>query len=57
MEEMGEGSSRNMYKGHMDQAKGVGGRAGWDGGSPRGKIETTVLEQQYKKKKGQKRKK
>ena len=57
MEEMGEGSSRNMYKGHMDKAKGVGGRDGWDGGSHRRKIETTVLEQQYKKKKGQKRKK
>ena len=51
MEEMGEGSSRNMYKGHMDKAKGVGGRDGWDGGSHRGKIETTVLEQQQQQRK------
>ena len=49
-----EGSSRNMYKGHMDKAKGgvrlrLGGEDGWDGGSGGGKMETTVLEQQVKK--------
>ena len=32
---MGERSSRNMYKGHMNKAKGVriqGGKQGWVGG-------------------------
>ena len=36
---------RNIYKGHMDKAKGgkvEGRRQGWWGG---GKMETTVLEQ------------
>ena len=40
-----------MYEGHMDIAKGVkikGGRWGWVGW---GKMETTVLEKQLKKKK------
>ena len=34
MGKIGEGSSRNMYKGHMDKAKGSrleGGRWGWVG--------------------------
>ena len=39
---------KNMYKGHKDKAKGgvgsrVGGGNGWGGG----KMETTVLEQQF----------
>ena len=43
----GEGSSRNMYKGLMDKAKGgeilrVGGR-GWGGESGGRKMGTTVL--------------
>ena len=43
---------RNMYKGHMDKAKG-GWDQGWEvgmaglRGSGGGKTETTVLEQQY----------
>ena len=47
----GEGFSRNNYKGHVDKAKGVWER-GWKvgmagvGWSGRGKMETTVLEQQ-----------
>ena len=46
----GEGSSRNMCKGHMDKAKGgrfEGGRQGWVGQGGHGgmKTETTVLEQ------------
>ena len=49
----GEGSSRNMYKGPMDKAKGgkdgrwevVVGSVGKSGG---GKMETTVLEPQLK---------
>ena len=45
-----EGSSRNMYKGHMDKAKGgriEGGRQGWEElGEWRGKSEATVLEKQ-----------
>ena len=47
----GEGSSRNMYKGHMDKAKG-GTDRGWEvgmagvGGSGGGEMETIVLEQQ-----------
>ena len=47
---MGEGPSGNMYKGHMDKAKGgriEGGRLGW-GGHGGVKMETTVLEQQQK---------
>ena len=36
MGKVGEGPSRNMYKGHMDKAKGVGSRVGsgdgWGGG-------------------------
>ena len=42
--------SRNMYKGHMDKAKGGKGR-GWEvgmagvGESGGGEMETTVLEQ------------
>ena len=46
----GERVFRNMYKGHLDKTKGgsrVGSGDGWGGG----KIETTVLEQQLKKKK------
>ena len=43
----GEGLSRNMYKGSMDKAKGwevgVGGARERGGG----KMETTVLEQQF----------
>ena len=51
MEEKGEGSSRNMYKGPTDKDKVgriMGGRWGWvgQGGSGREKMETTVLEQQ-----------
>ena len=50
MGEKGEGSSRNMYKGHMDRDKGgvgskVRGGDGWNGGSGGRKMETTVLEQ------------
>ena len=45
-----EGSSRNMYKGPMDKAKGGkdGREVGEDGVGERGgrKMETTVLEQQ-----------
>ena len=42
--------SRNMYKGHMDKAKGGLDRV-WEGmagvgGSSGGKVETIVLEQQ-----------
>ena len=42
---------RNMYKGHMDKAKGVvrlrvGSVDGWGGGKDGGKMETTVPEQQ-----------
>ena len=49
-----EGSSRNMYKGHMDKAKGgriEGGRWRMGGvwGVVVGEMETTLLEQQYKK--------
>ena len=46
-----EGSSRNMYKGHLDKAKG-GWDGGWEvgmtgvGGSGGGKMETNVHEQQ-----------
>ena len=48
---IGEGPSRNMFKGHMDKAKGgrfEGGRQGWVGQGQHGgvKMETTVLEQQ-----------
>ena len=42
--------SRNLNKGHMEKAKGgriKGGRWGWvEQESSRGKMETTVLEQQ-----------
>ena len=42
--------SRNVYKRHVDKAKGgriKGGRWGWvEQESSRGKMETTVLEQQ-----------
>ena len=47
--------SRNMYKGPMDKAK-VGKDGGWEVGVGRagkscsGKMETTILEQQLKKK-------
>ena len=47
---MGEGSSRNMYHGHMDKANGgkfKGGRQGWMGLGHGGvNTETAVLEQQ-----------
>ena len=52
MGEKWEGSSSNMYKGHMDKAKEVkikDGRWGWVGGA--GKMETTVLEQQQEQQK------
>ena len=43
-------ASRNMYKGHMDKAKGGGFKGErWDGGTGGCggvKMETTVLEQQ-----------
>ena len=44
---------KNIYKRHMDKTKGVrikGGTWGWlgSGGSGREKMETTILEQQYK---------
>ena len=51
MREKEEELSRNMYKGHMDKAKG-GQDQEWEvgmpgvGGSGGGKMETTVLEQQ-----------
>ena len=42
-----EGLSRNMYKGPLDKAKGAGGREMAEvGGSGRGEMETSVLEQQ-----------
>ena len=49
MGEKGEGSSRNMYKGHMDKAKGglglrVGGGDGCGVGKWQWEMETTVLE-------------
>ena len=52
---IGEGPSRNMYKGHMDKAKWgrfEGRRWGWVEQSGCGgvKMETTVLEQQQQKK-------
>ena len=45
---------RNIYKGHMDKTKsGVGSRVGsgddWGGETGRGKMETTILEQQQQK--------
>ena len=49
MGEKGVGLSRNMYKGHMDKAKGgrfKGGKWGWLWWE---KMETTVLEKQFKK--------
>ena len=50
MGKKGEGSSGNMYRGHMDKAKGgriESGRWGWLGVRSGGeKIETSVLEQQ-----------
>ena len=62
MEKKGEVYSRNMYKGPMDKAKkGEGLRercgGGWSGKSDRGKMGTTVLEQQSKKKKKEKQSK
>ena len=47
---MGRGVLRNNYKGHMDKTKGwveagEGGGFGWGGE----KIQTTVIEQQFKK--------
>ena len=47
---MGRGVLRNYYKGHMDKTKGwveagEGGGFGWGGE----KIQTTVIEQQFKK--------
>ena len=59
--EKGEGSSRNMKKGHMDKAKG-GQDRGWEVGtagvvgSDGEKMETTVLEEQLKKEKKRKEK-
>ena len=51
MGKIGEGSSRNMYKGHMDKAKGGRSRVGGGmEGSGREKMETMVLEKQLKKK-------
>ena len=54
MGEIEEGSSRNMYKGHMDRAKAGrinGGRWGWVGqGRGWGEMETTILVQQLKNK-------
>ena len=49
---MGEMVFRNYYKGHMDKTKvGVeareGGGFGCGGGSGGGKMQTTVIEQQY----------
>ena len=47
MEKIGEEPSRNMYKGHMDKAKGgsfKGGRLGWSGECGGVKMETTVFE-------------
>ena len=47
MGKIGEGPSRNMYKGHMEKA--TGGRfEGGVGGCSGVKMETTVLEQQLK---------
>ena len=48
---IGEGWSRNTYKGHVDKAKGgriEGWKWGWMGSGVvlRGEMETTVLEQQ-----------
>ena len=55
MGKIGEGSSKNMYKGNMDKVKGgrmVGSRVGggdrWGRRSGEGEMETTVLKQQYK---------
>ena len=50
MGEKWEGSSRNMYEGHMDKANGgvgsrVGNGVGWVWGCGEGKMETSVLEQ------------
>ena len=49
---MGEGSSRNLCKGHMDKAKGggfKGVRCGWVGqGHGVVNMETTLLERQQK---------
>ena len=50
MGERREGSSRTMYKGHIDKAKEgvglrVGGGDGWGKESGAGKMDTTVLEQ------------
>ena len=42
--EIGEGPSRNMYKGHMDKAKGGRFKGGAEGMVVR-EMETTVLEQ------------
>ena len=41
-----EGSSRNMYKGPVDKAKGRKDEGWGVGGSGGGNMETTVLEQQ-----------
>ena len=43
----GEGLSRNMYKGPMDKAKGWEVGVGGARESGGGKMETTVLEQQF----------
>ena len=43
---IGEGPSRNMYKGHMDKAKGWEVGMGGVRGRGRGKLKTTVFEQQ-----------
>ena len=52
---MGEWPSRNMYKGHMDKVKGgrfeVGGGMGGEREHGGVKMEMTVLEQQFKKRK------
>ena len=53
MGQKGEESSRNIYKGHMDKAKGWQDR-GWEvrmggvGSIGWGQIQTTVLERQLK---------
>ena len=51
---MGEGPSSSMHGGHVDRAgervgSRVGGGDGWGKGHGGGRMETTVLEQQFKK--------
>ena len=54
---MGRKVFRNYYKGHMDKTKGEGGSKGgrwvwlgWARGSGGEKMQTNVIEQQFKKK-------